>query len=248
MTFSGPTLTITTGGALVERSSEVTVDGQTIWLCDQWVYDLTATESGELTVNIAEGVTRDLAGNSNTAATQTVTMDIDRPAISRVTVPSGPQIGAFNMTIEFTEPVSPNIYSVLAVSHLTISSTAGLSYRGTYIHERVDRTTYILTFTPDDGRWSMDGQIRITAIPSDTVKDAARNLNLQQSLSESVSPYVSVVRYSPYDLDNDDDVDIDDVRIVVQAIGQSGDDITDSRTDIDADDDVDKGRCTCCYR
>jgi hypothetical protein len=86
----------------------------------------------------------------------------------------------------------------------------------------------------------MDGQIRITAISSDTVKDAARNLNLQQSLSESVSPYVSVFRYSPYDMDKDDDVDIDDVKIVVQALGQSGGAITDPRTDIDADDDVDK--------
>ena len=38
----------------------------------------------------------------------------------------------------------------------------------------------------------------------------------------------------------DDDVDIVDVKIVVQAIGQSGDAITDPRTDIDADDDVDK--------
>ena len=91
-----------------DRCSEVTVDEQTIRLCSQWLYDLTATESGELTFNIAAGVARDLAGNSNTAATAlTVTADIDRPEISRVTVPSGPQTGEFNMTIEFTEPVSP---------------------------------------------------------------------------------------------------------------------------------------------
>ena len=245
LTFSGPTMTINIAAPMSDRCSEVTVDGQTIRLCSQWLYDLTVTESGELTFNIAEGVTQDLAGNSNTAATLTVTANIDRPAISSVTVPSGPQVGAFNMTIEFTEPVSPGGTGLwgpgrISSSDLTISSPAGLSYSATFTDEEVDRTTYILTLTPNNGRWSMDGQIRITAIYSDTVKDAARNLNLQQSLSESVSPYVSVFRYSPYDMDKDDDVDIYDVKIVVQALGQSGDAITDPRTDIDADDDVDK--------
>ena len=243
LTFSGATVTINIAAPMSGRCSEVTVDKQTIRLCSQWLYDLTVTESGELTFNIAAGVAQDLAGNSNTAATAlTVTADIDRPEISRVTVPSGPQTGEFNMTIEFTEPVSPGSTTVLSgylsasSSDLTISrSPAGLSYSATFTDERVDRTTYILTLTPDDGRWSMDGKIRITAISSDTVKDAARNLNLQQSLSESVSPYVSVFRYSPYDLDKDDDVDIDDAKIVVQAIGQSGNDITDPRTDINGD-------------
>ena len=243
LTFSGATVTINIAAPMSGRCSEVTVDKQTIRLCSQWLYDLTVTESGELTFNIAAGVAQDLAGNSNTAATAlTVTADIDRPEISRVTVPSGPQTGEFNMTIEFTEPVSPGSTTVLSgylsasSSDLTISrSPAGLSYSATFMDERVDRTTYILTLTPDDGRWSMDGKIRITAISSDTVKDAARNLNLQQSLSESVSPYVSVFRYSPYDLDKDDDVDIDDAKIVVQAIGQSGNDITDPRTDINGD-------------
>ena len=244
LTFSGATVTINIAAPMSDRCSEVTVDKQTIRLCSQWLYDLTVTESGELTFNIAAGVAQDLAGNSNTAATAlTVTADIDRPEISRVTVPSGPQTGEFNMTIEFTEPVSPGSTTVLwgflssiSSSDLTISrSPAGLSYSATFTDERVDRTTYILTLTPNDGRWSMDGKIRITAISSDTVKDAARNLNLQQSLSESVSPYVSVFRYSPYDLDKDDDVDIDDAIIVAQAIGQSGNDITDPRTDINGD-------------
>ncbi len=243
LTFSGATVTINIAAPMSDRCSEVTVDKQTIRLCSQWLYDLTVTESGELTFNIAAGVAQDLAGNSNTAATAlTVTADIDRPEISRVTVPSGPQTGEFNMTIEFTEPVSPGSTTVLSgylsasSSDLTISrSPAGLSYSATFTDERVDRTTYILTLRPDDGRWSMDGKIRIAAISSDTVKDAARNLNLQQSLSESVSPYVSVFRYSPYDLDKDDDVDIDDAKIVVQAIGQSGNDITDPRTDINGD-------------
>ena len=244
LTSSGLPITITFAGSISDRCSEVTVDAQTISLCDQWAYFVAAvTESGELTFNIAAGVTRDLAGNSNTAATLTVTADIDRPAISSVTVPSGPQFGEFDITIEFTEPVSPGrpyFSPYLLSSDLTISRTTGLSYSAIFQVEEVDRTTYILTFTPNNGRWSMDGQIRITAISSDSVKDAARNLNLQQSLSESVSPYVSVVRYSPYDMDKDDDVDIADVKIVVQALGQSGTGITDPRTDIDADDDVDK--------
>ena len=246
LTSSGLPITITFAGSIGDRCSEVTVDAQTISLCDQWTYFVAAvTESGELTFNIAAGVTRDLAGNSNTAATLTVTADIDLPAISSVTVPSGPQFGEFDITIEFTEPVSPNNHQeTLRSSSLTISSTA--EYRIGYLrakNETGDRTTYVMTLMPLNDRsrrWSMDGQIRITAISSDAVRDTARNLNLQQSLSESVSPYVSVVRYSPYDMDKDDDVDIYDVKIVVQALGQSGDAITDSRTDIDADGDVDK--------
>ena len=247
LTFSGPTMTINIAAPMSDRCSEVTVDEQTIRLCDQWLYDLTATASGELTFNVAAGVARDLAGNSNTAATPlTVTADIDPPTISRVIVPSGPQIGEFDMTIEFTEPVSPGSSSlglwgshIISSSDLTISSSAGLSYRAKFEDEKVDRTTYILTLTPNDERWSMDGRIRITAISSDTVKDAARNLNLQQSLSESVSPYVSVFRYSPYDVDKDDDVDITDIQLIVGALDQSGNDIENSRTDVNGDDTVD---------
>ena len=250
LTTSGPTTTIR---LLTQRPSEVTGDEQTITLWHLWSYTQTVTESGELTFNIAEGVTRDLAGNSNTAATVTVTADIDPPAISRVTVPAGTQGSEFNMTIEFTEPVSPNHNSkTFWNSDLVISTPEGLSYNATFTNEEVDRTTYILTLAPPDewqmdqfgrysnGIWSMEGQIRITAISSGAVIDAARNSNLQQLLSESVSPYVSISTYSEYDMDKDHDVDIDDVRIVVQALGQSGDAITDPRTDIDVDGDVDK--------
>ena len=251
LTTSGPTVTLF---LITQRPSEVTGDEQTIRLWHLWSYKLIATESGELTFNIAEDVTRDLAGNSNTAATLTVTADIDPPAISRVTVPEGTQGSEFNIIIEFTEPVSPNHNSkTFWHSDLTISTPEGLSYSATFTNEEVDRTTYILTLAPPDewqmdqfgrysnGIWSMEGQIRITAISSGTVIDAAQlNSNLQQSLSESVSPYVSISTYSEYDMDKDHDVDIDDVRIVVQALGQSGDAITDPRTDIDVDGDVDK--------
>ena len=246
LTFSGPTMTINIAAPMSDRCSEVTVGEETIRLCEQWLYDLTAAASGELTFNIAAGVAMDLAGNSNTAATAlTVTVDIDRPEVSRVIVPSGPQIGEFDMKIEFTEPVSPGGTSglwgslIISSSDLTISSPAGVSYRATFKDEKVDRTTYILTLTPNGERWSTDGKIRIAAISSDTVKDAARNLNLQQSLSESVSPYVSIFSYSPYDVDKDDDVDIMDIKFVVGALDQSGDNIENSRTDVNGDDTVD---------
>ena len=250
LTTSGPTVTLF---LITQQPSEVTGDEQTIRLWHLWSYKLIATESGELTFNIAEDVTRDLAGNSNTAATLTVTADIDPPAISRVTVPAGTRGSEFNITVEFTEPVSPNHNTkTFWHSDLTISTPEGLSYSATFTNEEVDRTTYILTLAPPDewqmdrfgrysnGIWSMEGQIRITAISSGAVIDAARNSNLQQSLSESVSPYVSISTYSEYDMDKDHDVNIDDVRIVVQALGQSGDAITDPRTDIDVDGDVDK--------
>ena len=117
LTFSGPTITIDIAAPWGPGCSEETVNGDTIRLCDQWIYEVTATASGKLTLNIAGGVTQDLAGNSNTAATTlTVTVDIDPPEILSVTtVPSGPQMGTFDVEIEFTEPVSPHTNSLFSL-------------------------------------------------------------------------------------------------------------------------------------
>ena len=67
---------------------------------------ITPTTSGTVTIDVAADVATDGAGNNNTAATQaTVTVDKDRPTPT-ITAPTTPQNGAFDVTVDFGEPVT----------------------------------------------------------------------------------------------------------------------------------------------
>ena len=52
---------------------------------------------------------------------------------------------------------------------------------------------------------------------------------------------IAVSQYAPWDVDEDGNVDATDTVLVTAAIGQSGADIVDSRTDVNGDDTVDAG-------
>ena len=68
-------------------------------------------------------------------------------------------------------------------------------------------------------------------IAAEAAKDRAGNLST--AATELVVPIATI------DVDNDGDVDIDDVRLVAVALGEAGDSITDTRTDVNKDDTVD---------
>ena len=57
--------------------------------------------------------------------------------------------------------------------------------------------------------------------------------------SPAVDIDIAVSQYAPWDVNEDGNVDAIDAALVTDAIGQSGIDIADSRTDVDGDDDVD---------
>ena len=108
---------------------------------------ITPTQSGTVTLNVAANVAQDNANNGNTAATQTVTVDMTRPSVS-IRVPTGEQSGTFDVTIVFTESVTGFEQSELSVSGpagATITArkpqTGGTDYRATIMPIRTGRVT-----------------------------------------------------------------------------------------------------------
>ncbi|MGM0582297.1 MAG: Ig-like domain-containing protein [Bacteroidota bacterium] len=85
--------------------------------------NLTPTEEGEVTIDIAEGVTQDLAGNGNTAATQlTVTYDTTAPVAEFLEVPEATNDSEFTFFISFGEEVTGFEQTDLEVVNGTISA------------------------------------------------------------------------------------------------------------------------------
>ena len=68
---------------------------------------ITDGNEGTVTIQVPADVAQDGAGNDNTASiTKSVTVDRERPTVSSITAPSGPQNGDFDVTITFSEPVN----------------------------------------------------------------------------------------------------------------------------------------------
>ena len=132
---------------------------------DNTVYTatITPTASGTVTVGVAANVVTDAANNQNTAATsQTVTIDVDRPAVT-IGVPSGTQTGAFGATITFSETVSGFVQSDVTL--------AGSAARITGWSANSNNTVYTATITP-----TASGTLTI-GVGANVATDAANNQN-----------------------------------------------------------------------
>ncbi|MDE0013667.1 MAG: T9SS type A sorting domain-containing protein, partial [Candidatus Poribacteria bacterium] len=201
------------------------------------------TSSDTVTINIDAGVAEDTNGNPTPAATLTVSgIDYTSPELLEVRTPTEKQPASFDITLVFSEDISS-----FFLSHL---------WRGPHLHNRdapspssitINGTNVILTFSPpgDLETWSSRGSISISYIDGSYVRDLADNFSYYYSDGGWARPMpthtpVRYFRLSDYDLDQDDDVDTADVKIAVQALGQSGNSITDERVDVDDDGDVDK--------
>ena len=126
---------------------------------------ITPTASGTVTVSVAANVAIDAAGNPNTAATSKtviVSVDTESPGVS-ISVPSGVQNGAFNVTITFTEVVSGFTQSDLSLSG---TATASITAWNT-----TDNTTYIATITP-----TTSGSVTL-GVAANVATDTANNPN-----------------------------------------------------------------------
>ena len=137
---------------------------------------ITATASGTVTIGVAANVATDAANNTNTAATsKTVTIltvtilvvqvqqvDTTSPGVS-ILVPSDTQMGAFDVTIEFTETVSGFVGSEVSLSGSAASIT---SWRA-----NSDNTVYTATITP-----TASGTVTI-GVAANVATDAANNQN-----------------------------------------------------------------------
>ena len=126
---------------------------------------ITPTSSGSVTLNVNAGVATDAANNSNTAATsQTVTVSVDTesPGVT-VSVPSGVQNSAFNVTITFTETVSGFTQSDVSLNGSAASITAWSA--------NSNNTIYTATITP-----TASGTVTI-GVAANVATDAANNQN-----------------------------------------------------------------------
>ena len=136
---------------------------------------ITPTASGTVIVGIAAGVATDAASNQNTTATsQTVRVDVDAPSVS-ISVPSGDETGAFDVTITFTEAVSG-----FEQSELSLAGTANPSITA---WSTTDNTTYTAEITP-----GTSGNVTLS-VPAGVASDAASNPNTA-STTQTVTAFV----------------------------------------------------------
>ena len=166
-------------------SSDVSLTGSaasiTAWRAngDNTIYTATITPmaSGTVTISVSADVATDAAGNPNTEATsQPVTVDVDPPEVS-ISVPSGVQNGAFDVTITFTETVSGFVQSDVSLTGSAASITAWRA--------NGDNTIYTATITP-----MASGTVTIS-VSADVATDAVGNPNIEatpQTVTVDVDP------------------------------------------------------------
>ena len=125
---------------------------------------ITPTSSGTAIFNVAANVAKDAADNQNTAATQqTVQVDMTSPTVS-ITVPSGVQNGAFDVTVVFSEAVTGFVQS-----ELVVTGTSGASI--TAWNPQTGGTDYEATITPTSSGTA------IFNVAANVAKDTADNQN-----------------------------------------------------------------------
>ena len=181
---------------------------------------ITPTTSGTVILSIAAGVATDVANNTNAAATtQTVNVDVNAPGVS-ISVPSDAQDSAFDVTITFTEEVSGFVQADLSLSG---TATASITSWTT-----TDNTIYTAEITP-----TTSGTV-ILDVAAGVATDAASNPN-----TAATTQTVTIEMYPAWDVNKDGSVDITDLVLVANALGQSGAGIVNPRTDVNSDDTVD---------
>ena len=161
---------------------------------------ITPTASGTVTISVAANVATDAAGNPNTAATSktvTVSVDTTAPGVS-ISVPSGVQNSAFNVTITFTEMVSGFTQSDVSLNGSAASITSWSA--------NSDNTIYTATITP-----TASGMVTLN-IAADVATDAANNQNtaaIEQSVTVDVdSPSVTLTLSESGQEGNNNRIDI----------------------------------------
>ena len=132
---------------------------------------ITPTASGTVTIGVAANVATDAANNQNTAATsKTVTVSVDTTAPSvTVSVPSGVQNGAFNVTITFTESVSNFVQSDVSLSGSAASITSWRANNSGRANS--GNTVYTATITP-----TASGTVTVS-VAANVATDTANNQN-----------------------------------------------------------------------
>lgn len=126
---------------------------------------ITPVTDGTVTVDVAEGVAEDNAGNTNNAAEQySIVYDGTRPEVVISSDVVSPTNDSFSVNMTFTEAVSGFTIDDLTVSNATVSNFTTIS-----------SSSYSATITP-----TSDGAVTI-AISEGKASDAAGNTNTASS-------------------------------------------------------------------
>jgi large repetitive protein len=101
-----------------------------------YTFDVTPIASGNLTIDVAAGVTQDSAGNPNTAAAFTRSVDFTPPTVALTSNAPADVNGLFSVTATFDEPIIGFTASDITVTNGTVSNLSGTG------------TTYTFSVTP----------------------------------------------------------------------------------------------------
>ena len=144
---------------------------------------ITPTQTGTVTLDVAAEVAEDTGGNLNTVASQqSVDVNLGRPGVS-ISVPSGVQNSAFNVTVVFDEAVTG-----FAQSELVVSGSASASI--TSWNPQAGGAEYRATITPTEtGTVTLD-------VAAGVAEDTGKNKNTaatQQTVDVNLGrPTVSI--------------------------------------------------------
>jgi len=159
-TFSEPVTGFSLAGVSVGNGAKSALSGSGT----TYMFTVTPTSNGSVTVDLAAGSASDAAGNANTAAPQlTRTYDATPPSVTLSSGASNPTNAAFIVTATFSEPVSG--FSLAGVS-VGNGATSNLSGSG---------ATYTFTVTP-----AADGAVTVD-LAAASASDAAGNPNTAAS-------------------------------------------------------------------
>ena len=152
------------GGAGASITAWETTDNTT------FTATVTATTNGSVYYYVPAGVATDADGKLNTASRLGYQgIDLDPPTVE-VSVPTGEQSGAFDVTITFSEKVYNFEQADVSLADGTAAATI-TDWTIKYPNSEAYRTTYEATITP-----TTSGTVAIT-IPADVATDAIGNGN-----------------------------------------------------------------------
>ncbi|SDL65837.1 Ig-like domain-containing protein [Maricaulis salignorans] len=145
----------------------------------EYAVTVTPAADGDVTVDLAAGAAQDAAGNDNTAATQfTISTDGTAPTVVLSSDAAEPAIGAFTLTVTFSEEVTDLALEDFVVANAELSDLSGSG------------AAYELTVTPTAG-----SPVTVD-LPAETVIDAAGNANLAAEqfsiITDNIPPTLAI--------------------------------------------------------
>jgi len=146
--------------------SDITVSNGTVTnltgMDASYIASITATNDGAVTVEVPAGVATDVVSENNTASNQvSITVDINAPTVS-ITSLTGSVINQnFDITIQFSEPITGFVSTDLVLTNSTISNFTA-----------VDADTYTATVNN-----TTTGQVTID-VPAGVAQDAVGSNNV----------------------------------------------------------------------